>query len=262
MKSFAIVYPNSKEGWVVLTNSENGFAISKSLARLFFRHDLAALNWLGYESYNNAAWQTRRDLESAFAFDDGETAMAQYHQILSERPDELNDALINNVIWSFFEKNELHAAEKLARLHLESFPDLSNTYIRLGEALGFQSKYEESWASYQRAMELDPEASRQIMPRSPWYMEATQAMQETQELPLGLFTGTFGNSTVVFENDLLTYSDELYQNVPLKRIGNTLFDLEAAATFRINFLIENGQVVKLEKSHLNGERSEALKTSI
>ena len=156
----------------------------------------------------------------------------------------------------------MDAAERLARVHLENFPNTANTYVRLGETLGFQSKYAPSWESYTKAMELDPETSREIMPRFPWHMEATSVMQETQELPAGLFTGTFQNSQVTIENDQLVYSDEQYQGVRLNRIGNTLFDLEGAVTFRINFILKNGQVEGIEKSYLSGERTTEAKSSI
>ncbi|MDW3194786.1 MAG: serine hydrolase [Cytophagales bacterium] len=262
MRSFAIVFPQSQTGFVLLTNSENGLAISKSIAQLFFEENLAALNWLDFESYDHPEWQARRNLESAFAFRDQEKAQEVYSQILINQPEALNDALMNNVIWSFIDRNELNPAERLARLHLENFPNTANTYIRLGEILGFKSEYIESWESYQKAMEMDPESSRQIMPRFPWYNEATQAMQESQELPLALFTGAFENSIVELVNDQLTYSDDHYQNAPLKRIGNTLFDLEVAATYRINFKMKNGQTESLEKSHLSGERTTESKKSI
>lgn len=262
MKSFAVVYPESNIGWVILTNSENGLSISKALAKLFFSHELAALDWLNFETYKSPGWQTRRTLESAFAFGDSLDARDTYKQLLTNEPDELNDALLNNIIWSFFERNELDAALRLARLHIEHFPNTASTYVRLGEALAFQSKYAQSWATYQKAMQLDPESSRQIMPRFPWHVEATQAMQESQELPLGLLTGSFANSTVEIENDQLIYSDEAYEKIPLRRIGNSLFDVEAAATFRIRFILENGQVVRLEKSHLNGDRTSEPKKSI
>lgn len=262
LQSFAIVYPESNTGWVILCNSENGLAISKALAKLFFSSELAALNWLDFETYSSPGWQTRRTLESAFAFGDSLGAKETYKKIMANEPDELNDALLNNIIWSFFERNELSAAERLARLHIAHFPDKANTYIRLGEALAFQSKYAQSWTIYQQAMQLDPESSRQIMPRFPWHAEATQAMLESQELPLGLLTGSFVNSLVEIENDQLVYSDETYEKIPLKRIGNSLFDLDAAATFRIRFMMKNGEVVGIEKSHLNGDRSTESKRSI
>lgn len=261
MRSFAIVYPDSQSGFVLLTNSENGFAISKSIAQLFFEENLTALHWLDFESYDLPEWQARRNLESAFAFQDQDKAQEVYSQILINQPEELNDALINNVIWSFFDRNELDPAERLALLHLENFPNAANAYIRLGETLGFKSEYIASWANYQKAMEIDPESSRQIMPRFPWYSEATQALQESKELPLGIFTGAFENSTVEISNDQLIYSDERYQKVPLRRIGNAVFDLEAAATYRIIFMIKNGQVVNLEKSYLSGERTTESKKS-
>lgn len=262
MKSFAIVYPEKNEGWVVLTNSENGFSISSNLSRLFFDHALASLDWLDFESYINSDWQTRRVLESAFAFGDSVSALDTYTQILSSQSDQLNDALINNIIWSFFERNELDAAERLARLHIKQFPNRANTYIRLGETQGFQSKYELSWESYQKALELDPESSRQIMPRFPWYREATSALQEKQVLPLDLFIGAFESSTVNLDNNQLTYTDDDYENVLLKRIGNTLFDLELPVTFRLNFVVKDGKVEKLEKSYLSGERTFESKKSI
>ncbi len=262
MKSFAIVFPESNRGWVILTNSENGLSMSKALAKLFLNEELAALNWLDFETYETPGWQTRRILESAFAFEDSLNARNVYQQLITNESDELNDALLNNIIWSFFEQNELDAAERLARLHIEHFPNTANTYIRLGETLAFQSNYTQSWTSYQQAMQLNPESSRLIMPRFPWHMEATQAMQEPQEFPLGLFTGSFENSAVDIENNQLIYSDETYQNVPLNRIGNTLFDLQAAATFRIRFKVNNGQVVELEKSHLNGDLTSESKKSI
>lgn len=262
MKSFAIVYPEKNEGWVVLTNGENGFSISADLSRLFFNHPLASLDWLDFESYNNSDWQTRRVLESAFAFGDSVSALETYTQIFRSQSDQLNDALVNNIIWSFFERNELEAAERLARLHIRQFPGKANTYIRLGEVLGFQSKYELSWESYQKALELDPESSRQIMPRFPWYREATSALHEKQELPLEFFIGAFESSTVNVDNNQLTYTDDDYENVPLKRIGNTMFDLELPVTFRLNFVMKDGQVEKLEKSYLSGERSLESKKSI
>lgn len=261
-KSFSIVYPDTKTGLVVLTNSENGFAVLDTLTKFLFTQGLASLDWLDFESYESPEWQTRRALESAFAFGDESTAREAYNQVLANKPDELNDAVLNNVIWSFFDRNELYAAERLARVHLENFPNTANTYVRLGETLGFQSKYAPSWESYTKAMELDPETSREIMPRFPWHMEATSVMQETQELPAGLFTGTFQNSQVTIENDQLVYSDEQYQGIRLNRIGNTLFDLEGAVTFRINFVLKNGQVEGIEKSYLSGERTTEAKASI
>ncbi len=262
MKSFAIVYPETKTGFVILTNSENGLAIGQAISDLFYNEQIAALDWLAFETFDDPSWQVRRTLESAFSFGDSLFARNTYKEIFNDDYNELDNNLLNNVIWSFFEKNELASAERLARLHIEHFPNTANTYIRLGETLGFQSKYESSWQNYQKAMELDPESSRQIMPRFPWYMEATSVSEESQELPLSLFSGSFENSTVEVRNNQLVFSDDQYNKIVLKRIGNTLFDLEIAETFRINFVVTNGQIESLEKSYLNGERTVESKKSI
>lgn len=262
MKSFSIVFPERNTGLVLLTNSENGLSIGENLSGLFFDDQLPALDWLDLQPYDDPSWQARLKLESAFAFDDSLSVGATYNDLFENQPDELNNALFNNVIWSFFKRNELDAAERLARIHLEYFPSTANTYIRLGETLGFKNEYGPSWENYQKAMELDPETSRLIMPRFPWYTEATIAMQETQELPLSLFVGNYGKSTVSIANNQLILADGRYEQVDLKRIGNTLFDLNAAETYRINFTVSDGVVIGLEKSYLSGERVTEMKNPI
>lgn len=257
-QSFATISPNAGSGFVFLANSANGYSIATQLLSLFTNQESEALNWLDYVPFDNVDRQIRIDLERSFAFQDSSIAVRQYEQLFAENPEVLTDNLINNIVWSFFEQNDLDKAEAFIRTHLSKFPESSPAWIRLGETLGFKSEYQKSWQSYQKAMELDPNSSQTIMPRFPWYMEATNALQEEQNLGLEVFAGKFEDSEVILENDQLLFSDDQYTRIPLKRLGNTLFDLETVETYRLQFIIEHRQVTGLERSFLNGDRKQEL----
>ena len=253
--SFSIIYPEQKKGLVLLTNSENGLSIGKEISNLFFDEQIWALDWLAYDSYKNPERKIRIELESAFANQNLNQAAQVYRNILEEQYDLLTDELISNIVWSFFSNNQLDEAESLVRLHLEQYPTSDGAHMRLGEILGFKSEYQKSWQSYQRAMELNPGLSSFIMPRFPWYIEATNVLQEEHSMPLTNFVGSFDKSKITLNNGALFFSDNIHSNIALKRIGNTLFDLETAETFRVVFLIKDEKVIGLERSFLDGNRT-------
>ncbi|MEM9325947.1 MAG: serine hydrolase, partial [Bacteroidota bacterium] len=262
-RGMMIYFPEDDKGLVYLTNSENGLSMAKVLYSYFFDGPAYAIDWLGYEAFDNPERSAAIDLEMAYVHQSSEEATGVYERILRQDSSLLKDNLINNTVWSLFGSKQLDEAVGLIERHLENFPNSAETWVRKGEALAFAHDYTGSWQAYQQAMDLDAETSRVIMPRFPWYQEAWSALQ-AQEDPSepSAYVGQYGAVTISQEGTRLMYSDGERENIPLYRLSNDVFDLESLETFRLRFDWQGDIAVGLTKSHLTGDEDYLAKVGV
>ncbi len=253
-KSLAIMDANSNKGLVFFTNSANGLSIARELVGTFFQESMTALDWLDYPSYKEQDHQLAIQVKKTFYWQDSSKASSAYLDMISAGA-KIDDNLMNNTVWSFFEMKELRKAATIVEAHLAQFPESSEAWARKGEVLGFDHRYQESWLAYQKAMELDPEISKTILPRFPWYQEANRALNDrAQRLDLSRYAGQYGSIVLRVENGELLYSDEYNDDIPLYRLSNKYFDLTNLETYRIEFSLSPGGPTAVTRSHLTGLR--------
>ncbi len=241
----------NKKGLVYLTNSQNGLSIATEIKGIFFNNDVSFIKWLEYTPYNDSKHQLTIALKKAYYWKRKEEASLTYDKNESE----ISDDIFNNVVWSFFYTRDLTPAKNFIDKHLESKPSSAAGWARNGEALAFSHEYQAAWQSYQEAMELDPELSKTILPRFPWYRDAMMGIQKNEKpMELKRYAGKYQTVSIDVVKGELRYSDEENKNVPLHPLSQDLFDMTNLETFRIKFQIENDRIVGLEKSYLTGER--------
>ncbi len=262
-RGMMMYYPESNRGLIYLTNSENGLSIADTLLSFFFEEPTWAVDWMDYEAFDNMERLASTQLERAFVFGDSATAYETYNLVLSRHPDVLTDNLISNTVWSLFGAKRLAPALQLIETHLNNFPNSAETFVRKGEALAFYHDYQGSWQAYQRAMELDGETSRVIMPRFPWYQEAWGALQSNAAaFDASQYVGQYGEISISIGEQGLLYSDSERQQIPLVRLSNELYDLENLETFRLRFDVSGSTITGVTQSHLTGQEVYAEKSGV
>ena len=145
---------------IYLTNSQNGLSIAAPLVQTFFNTKYELINWIDYTAYNEPEHQLTVDLKKGFYWENKERAF----EIYDKNIEAVTDDIFNNVVWSFFYTKDLKPAQNIIEKHLDANPESAAGWARNGEALTFSHEYQEAWKAYQKAMELDPGLSKEILP--------------------------------------------------------------------------------------------------
>ena len=255
---FFLLQKKSKKGLVYFSNSANGLSIIDSLASIFLHKKFHSIRWIDYEQFTKPGRMTEITLRKGFNSLDSIKSTKVYERLLVKdsnffRTD--NDP-ISNIVWSLAEKEKLNEASWLITTHLSHFPESAKAYLRLGEIQGLSKDYSTSWQTYQKAMEIDPELSREVLPRLGWYQEAWNALREptNPHLPVWKYEGTFDEISIKLQDGHFTYTKDGTRTTTLHALDSVTFDLEAPKPYRIRFAIENQEVRGLYESYLSGQQ--------
>jgi CubicO group peptidase (beta-lactamase class C family) len=85
-------------------------------------------------------------------------AVKEYRQIKKEETGKFifRESELNSLGYSYLRNNQIDEAIAIFRLNVEAYPDGSNTYDSLGEALLAKGNKEESIENYKKSLELNP----------------------------------------------------------------------------------------------------------
>ena len=155
-RCFVVAYPDSGDALVYFTNSANGLAIGPELLGLVFDDDQWALRWLDYDAYDDPGHVAKLAVTRAFAASGTEAGVAEFERVKVEHPDVLEEDDVNSLGYLLLRRGSLDEAIWVFERNTIDFPESSNVWDSLGEALRAAGRLEESISMYGRAAEMDP----------------------------------------------------------------------------------------------------------
>jgi CubicO group peptidase (beta-lactamase class C family) len=155
-RGFVLAYPGDGSGLVYFTNSQNGLAIGTAVLDLVFEDDQWALAFLDYDRYDDPGRVARRDLTRAFLDDGVQAGVEAFERARVEHPERLEEDDVNSLGYVLLRHEKLDEAIWVFERNTIDYPESSNVWDSLGEALRAAGRLEESIANYRRSIELDP----------------------------------------------------------------------------------------------------------
>jgi len=155
-RCFVVAYPETGDGLVYFTNSENGLAIGPEILDLAFDDDHWPLRWLSYGRYDDPARVARLDVTRTFLADGPVAGMAKFDEVSSEYPDMFDEGDVNGLGYLLLRRGAVEGAIAVFERNTIDYPDSSNVWDSLGEALREAGRLEESIENYEKSIALDP----------------------------------------------------------------------------------------------------------
>ena len=155
-RCFILAYPESGDGLVYFTNSENGLAIGPELLELAFDDDHWPLRWLSYGRYDDPARVARLGVTRTFLADGPAAGMAKFDEVSSEYPDMFDEGDVNGLGYLLLRRDAVKEAIAVFERNTIDYPESSNVWDSLGEALREAGRLEESIDNYEKSIALDP----------------------------------------------------------------------------------------------------------
>jgi CubicO group peptidase (beta-lactamase class C family) len=162
-KAYTIAYPDYGIGIVWFTNSDNGHSILEALLAATVGGRQPATTWLGYEPYDSPMRAVREELARVYEEQGIDAAIAAYHQLKTTHPAEAFDEyLLNGLGYRLLRVGQVEDAIVVFELNVAEYPDASNPYDSLGEALLVAGDTARAIVNYERSVELDPDNTNGI----------------------------------------------------------------------------------------------------
>jgi len=155
-RCFVVAYPETGDALVYFTNSANGLAIGPDLLGMVFDDDQWALRWLDYDRYDDPGHQARLRVMRAFMEDGPEAGMAEFDRVKVEHADRLDEGDVNGLGYVLLRRGAVEEAIVVFERNTVDYPESSNVWDSLGEALRAEGRLEQSIAMYDRAARMDP----------------------------------------------------------------------------------------------------------
>ncbi len=155
-RCFVLAYPEDGDALVYFTNSENGLAIGPAILDLAFDDDHWSLRWLDYGRYDDPARLARLGVTRTFIDDGAEAGMEAFEQVKTEYPNLLDEGAVNGLGYVLLRRDAIDQAIQIFERNTIDYPESSNVWDSLGEALRAADRLEESIDMYGKSIELDP----------------------------------------------------------------------------------------------------------
>ncbi len=251
-RCFVLFYPETGDGLVYFSNSENGLSIAKDVESLF-DDDPWAAEWLNYKSYDDKRQKARAAIVDTFLHRDFGSGMTRLEEFAAS-PEGRDEQLLNRIGYDLLER-ELHApAIEVLRANIRLHPESANAWDSLAEAQLLGGEVGSALESLQRAAAIEPE-NKAFRRRLDWVRDLSAchrklAVEAAAEFKR--FEGCYGPRSVVLKESRLYYRRG-GSEYPLIPVGGASFALEGLNTFRIRFLSdEEGIPFALEGEHYDG----------
>ncbi|PWU05061.1 MAG: hypothetical protein C5B52_00410, partial [Bacteroidetes bacterium] len=153
-KCYMTGYPDSKNGVVYFTNSNNGLSIVREILKDALGGPHPAPDWLNYEKFNPALpvfYQAVLDKGAKNALDD-------YHDKLSKKQIQpISESSLNSIGYVLLREKKIDDAILIFTENTKVFPESSNAWDSLAE--GYMNKGENELAIkyYQKSLALNPD---------------------------------------------------------------------------------------------------------
>lgn len=155
-RCFVVAYPETGDGLVYFTNSENGLAIGPAILDLAFDDDDWPLRWLSYGRYDDPARVARLGVTRTFLTEGPEGGLTRLAEVSEEYPDMFDEGDINSLGYTLLSRDAVDEAIAVFERNTIDYPESSNVWDSLGEALREAGRLEESIENYEKSIALDP----------------------------------------------------------------------------------------------------------
>jgi CubicO group peptidase (beta-lactamase class C family) len=155
-RCFVVAYPETGDGLVYFTNSENGLAIGPEILSLAFDDDHWPLRWLSYGRYDDPARVARLDVTRTFLADGPAAGMSRFASVSEEYPEMFDEGDVNGLGYLLLRRGAVEEAIAVFERNTIDYPESSNVWDSLGEALREAGRLEESIRNYEKSIALDP----------------------------------------------------------------------------------------------------------
>lgn len=155
-RCFVVAYPETGDGLVYFTNSENGLAIGPEILDLAFDDDHWPLRWLSYGRYDDPSRVARLAVTRSFLADGPAAGLARFEAVSSEYPDMFDEGDVNGLGYLLLRRGAVEEAIAVFERNTIDYPQSSNVWDSLGEALREAGRLEESIENYEKSIALDP----------------------------------------------------------------------------------------------------------
>ncbi|MFZ2053164.1 MAG: serine hydrolase [Candidatus Aminicenantales bacterium] len=156
-RNYVVAYKKQKIGVVYLTNSFNGLSVAQDIAN----HAIGGGQDLGIAYLNYDRYDSPGALFLKAVLEKGpEEAKKLYHETRRTRPDDLNEAAINQIGYSLMNAKKYKEAIEVLKLNVESYPESANVYDSLAEAYLNNGDKEMAVTYYNKVLEMIPRDTR------------------------------------------------------------------------------------------------------
>jgi CubicO group peptidase (beta-lactamase class C family) len=155
-RCFVVAYPESGDGLVYFTNSENGLAIGPAILDLAFDDDDWPLRWLDYGRYDDPARMARLGVTRTFLNEGPEAGLTKLDEVSADYPDMFGEGDMNSLGYTLLRRDAVDAAIAVFERNTIDYPESSNVWDSLGEGLRAAGRLEESIENYEKSIALDP----------------------------------------------------------------------------------------------------------
>ena len=155
-RCFVVAYPESGDGLVYFTNSENGLAIGPAILDLAFDDDDWPLRWLSYGRYDDPERMARLSVARTFLTEGPEAGLSKLDEVSAEYPDMFDEGDMNSLGYTLLGRDAVDAAIAVFERNTVDYPESSNVWDSLGEGLREAGRLEESIENYEKSIALDP----------------------------------------------------------------------------------------------------------
>ena len=156
-KSFAYLEPDSRKGFVMLSNSANGMLILHHLFEELVGGPQTAVRWLNYQQVDDPVYQLGRRLQLRMISGGIDAVRSDYEAAKSEMPAEaFEENALNALGYRLLRQGMIQEAVDIFRFNTELYPTSGNVFDSLGEGLLALGDLEGALENYETSVRLDP----------------------------------------------------------------------------------------------------------
>jgi CubicO group peptidase (beta-lactamase class C family) len=235
-RCFVMAYPDTREGLVYFTNSENGLSILDDILQLYFPADYTLVKWLDYLDYKSEGLQARKELKSAFVYQDSTEGLKVYEKIHAY-DQKVAAQFGSSTYWLLRNLGQVEKALPLLRRQLRDAPTDGQIWSRYADALARNHQYFSARQAYKRVIAADPDQYYVVKNKFRWLEEGIKAKKNKEKVPnLKDYTGQYHDIVITLgENELWVKDPDRKNPIRLIPINKNIFEVDEPVTFRYKF---------------------------
>jgi len=244
-RCFVYAYPDTKEGFVYFTNSENGLSILEKMMQLFYPGEHPLVSWLDYPDYRNPGLQERKDLKLAFLYQDSTEALQLFEKVRKKSSSQA-EQMANSTYWLLMGQKKAEKALPLLRCQLKDQPTSADLWKKYADALAKTHQYLSARQAYKRVIAADPDQYYVIKNKFRWLEEGIVSKKKKKPVSnLNAYAGKYHNLIIRLKNgQLVAISENVEKPVRLIPINEVIFELDDQVTYRYKFELREDKSVE------------------